>query len=119
MFILLETQRLNNINNLIGHLSNWVGTLESFILQIKHKIDESQTFRERTLSVQDIVHPGRECNPRPSAYKADALPGKLTRLDRSRFQFWPGSNFVLNRYGWFSEWLVFFCPDFGMMRSLC
>jgi hypothetical protein len=30
---------------------------------------ESQPFRERTLSVWDEIHLGRESNPRPSAYK--------------------------------------------------
>ncbi|KAI5720609.1 hypothetical protein M8J77_009413 [Diaphorina citri] len=34
------------------------------------RIGESQPFRERTLSHQDKIRPGRESNPRPSAYKA-------------------------------------------------
>jgi hypothetical protein len=37
--------------------------------------------KERTLSIQDKIRPGREYNPRPiSPYKAEALPTKLTRL---------------------------------------
>ncbi|KAI5714606.1 hypothetical protein M8J77_002499 [Diaphorina citri] len=43
------------------------------------RIGESQTFRERTfLSVEDKIRPGHESNSRPSAYKAEALPFKLT-----------------------------------------
>jgi hypothetical protein len=40
----------------------------------KDRIGESQPFREQTLSVDDEIFPGWESNPRPSAYKADALP---------------------------------------------
>jgi hypothetical protein len=37
------------------------------------RIGESLPFRERTLFVQDKIHPGWESNPRPRVYKTPKL----------------------------------------------
>jgi hypothetical protein len=46
----------------------------------KDMIGESQPFRERNLSTLGWNPPEQESNPRPSAYKADALIFKITLL---------------------------------------
>jgi hypothetical protein len=54
------------------------GTVTAKVLSARNRrkkedrIEESQSFRERILSVQDKIRPGRESNPR--------LQGRLTYL---------------------------------------
>jgi hypothetical protein len=50
--------------------------------------------RELNLSVEDEVSSGWETNPRPSAYKADALPSKLNRLNRYNENSKQSDNFL-------------------------
>jgi Alpha amylase, C-terminal all-beta domain. len=49
------------------------------------RIGERRPFQERTLCVQDKIRPDSISNPRPSAYKADVLPSKLTKLAIDNF----------------------------------
>jgi hypothetical protein len=55
-------------------------TARSYRPEIEERRKTGQPFRERTSSVQDKIHPGREWYPRPDVYKADALPTKLIRM---------------------------------------
>jgi hypothetical protein len=42
--------------------------------QNEDNIGERQLFRERSLSIEVKILPGRDSTPRPSAYKTGALP---------------------------------------------
>jgi Predicted metal-dependent hydrolase (urease superfamily) len=61
------------------------GTVTAKVLSSRNRREkedrtgEGQKFREQTLFILDKIRPGRESNRRPNAYKADALPSKLTR----------------------------------------
>jgi hypothetical protein len=53
--------------------------------------------------------PGRKSNPQPSATL-------MLVSSRSRVPFPPGADFILNRWGLFSERLAFFCPSLTSLR---
>jgi hypothetical protein len=72
----------------------------------------------RTLSLEDIpfginfVQGGQQSNPRPSGYKADALPFKLTRLALET-DFKEKAKALTIRYGPFQPYLS------GLPDSVC
>jgi hypothetical protein len=59
------------------------GTVTAKVLSSRNRREgkqdrKSQPFRERILSVQDKIHPGKS-NPWPSVYKSEELQNKLIR----------------------------------------